>query len=40
MPCPTPEQLQSSTKGKRDNSNLSSAQEDGLQPSMKHDRHV
>ena len=37
MPCPTPVQLQSSTKGKRDNSDLSSAQEDGLQTSLKHE---
>ena len=40
MPCPTPVQLQFSTKGKRPNSDLSSAQEDGLQPSLKHARHV
>ena len=40
MPFPTPEQLQSSTKGKRDNSDLSFAQEDGLQPSLKHARHL
>ena len=26
--------------GKRDNSDLSSTQEDGLQPSLKHARHV
>ena len=40
VPFPTPVQLQSSTKGKRENSDLSSTQEDGLQPSLKHARHV
>ena len=40
MPCPTPEQLQTSTKGKRNNSDLAPAQEDVLQPSLKHARHV
>ena len=28
------------TKGKRDHTNLSPTQEDGLQPSHKHARHV
>ena len=40
MPCPNPVQLQSSMKGKRDNSDLSSAQEDGLHPSLKHASHL
>ena len=30
----------SSTKGKRENTNVSYTQEDGLNPSQKHDRHV
>ena len=40
MPCLAPIQLQSSMKGKRDNLDLFSSQEDGLQPYLKHARHV
>ena len=40
MPPTTSEELESSTKGKRDHTDLSPAQEELLRPSKKHARHV